>query len=58
MVEKMKILVVEKINGGVKIKDDVSRQAVKYYGYTVSEAIKEHRAKFNLKYKHFEKIYI
>lgn len=54
----MKFLIVEKINGGVKIKDDVSEQAVRYYGYTVNKAIKEHRAKFNLKYKRFEKIYI
>lgn len=31
---------------------------MRYIGYTEKEAIQQHRKKFDLRYKHFEKIYI
>ena len=53
---------ISKIPGGYKLKhyDDLSGlpQIMKYYDYSLRDAIKQHRKNYNLRYKHLEKIYI
>lgn len=53
-----KYLIIERTPHGWRIKDDATGDAVHYIGYTARRAEREFRAAFNLKYKHFEKIYI
>lgn len=53
----MQFLTINKnLNGSYTIKDDVTGEKMTYYFTSMNQAIKEHRKKFNLKYKHFEKI--
>jgi hypothetical protein len=51
-----------KIPGGYKIKhyDTFSGlpQVMKYYDYSLSYALRQHRKNYNLQYKHLTKIYI
>lgn len=54
----MKYLIIDKIKAGYKIKDSINNNFILYSGYTLKQAIKQHRIKYNLKYKHFEIIYI
>ena len=54
----MKYLVIEKIYCGYRIRDSINEKSITYYCYTLQNAIKRHRALFNLQRKHFEKIYI
>lgn len=53
-----KYLIIEKTRIGYKIKDSINNQYITYCDYTLQQAIINHRKRFNLKYKHFEKIYI
>ena len=54
-----KYLIIEKsFFNGIRIKDTISNNSITYFGYTLKRAIKEHRKKFNLRYKHFEILYI
>lgn len=50
----MEYMTITAINGGYKIKDTVSNQIMKYYGYSRREAIQRHRRSFKLRYKHFQ----
>jgi hypothetical protein len=54
----MKFLVIERTYSGYIIRDSINEKRVAYYCYTLKNAIKKHRAIFNLRGKHFEKIYI
>lgn len=54
----MKYLIIERTRHGWKIKNDATGDAVHYFGYTARRAEKAFRAAFNLKNKHFTKIYI
>lgn len=58
----MKYLMIERLSNsmgvGYRIKDSVTDISVSYYGYSMSEAIKKHREKMNIKGKHFERIMI
>lgn len=54
----MQYLIIDKLFNGIRIKDSISNKSIIYYGYTLRQAIKEHRTKNNLKYKHLEIIYI
>ena len=53
-----KYLIIDKITAGYKIKDSITNNYILYSGYTLKQAIQQHRKKFNLKYKHLEIIYI
>ena len=55
---KYKYIIIERTPHGWKIKDDESGAAVHFVGYSERCAVKAFRARFNLKYKHLEKIYI
>jgi hypothetical protein len=54
----MKYLTIEKLKYGIRIKDSLNDKYITYCDYTLKQAIKKHREYFNLKYKHFEIIYI
>lgn len=54
----MIFLIIEKTRIGYKIKNDATGDAVHYIGYSARAAEKAFRAAFDLKYKHFTKIYI
>ena len=53
-----KYLYISRISGGFRIKDSITDIACNYYGYTLNQAIRKHRDNFNVRYKHFEKIFI
>ena len=53
----MKYLIINKNrNGSYTIKDEITFNIVTYYGYSLNNAIKEHRKNNGLSYKHFTKI--
>lgn len=54
----MKFLIIEKTSQGYRIKDTITDIAVHYIGYTLKQAERQHRIKMNIRYKHFEKIYM
>lgn len=54
----MKFLVIRKTIQGYYIKDSITDINVHYIGYSLNNAIQQHRKNMNIKYKHFEKIYI
>ena len=54
----MKYFTIDKTRNGYYIQDSIHNSKMFYYGYTLKQAIKEHRKNFNLQRKHFEKIYI
>lgn len=55
----MKFLIISKnINGSITIKDTITDIQVTYYFYSEKQAIAQHRQNMNIRYKHFEKIYI
>ena len=53
-----KYLIIERTPHGWRIKDDTTGAAVHYVGYTARDAERAFRIEYNLKYKHFTKIYI
>jgi hypothetical protein len=54
----MNYLTIEKTRIGYRIKDTITMGNIHYIGFSARQAEREHRAAFNLKYKHFIKIYI
>lgn len=54
----LKYLVIDKTNAGYRIKDSINNNYILYCGYTLKQAIKEHRKKFKLRFKHLEIFYI
>ena len=51
-------LIIEKIRIGYRIKDSITNNCITYAYYNLQKAIRRHRQLHNLKYIHFEKIYI
>jgi hypothetical protein len=54
----MKTLVIEKTVQGYRIKDSITDIQVHYIGYSLREAERKHRNNMNIRYKHFERIYL
>jgi hypothetical protein len=54
----MQFLIIEKTRIGYKIKNDSTGAAVHYIGCSARRAENTFRIEFNLRYKHFTKIYI
>ena len=51
-------LIIEKTLQGWRIKDTLSGATGHYVGYSLREAEKKHRQNMNIRYKHFDRIYL
>lgn len=54
----MKYLIITRTSSGWAIKDTIYNTENVYIGYTLRQAIAQHRKHFNLERKHFTKIYL
>jgi hypothetical protein len=55
---KNNYLIIEHTRIGYRIKNDATGDAMHYIGYSMRNAEIAFRKQFDLKYKHFQKIYI